>query len=436
MKYFVVYVVTACVLVYGASTTTKIKDSEKNLNAAVSAKKQASMQLEKIAQNIKKAEQESLYLEKKIEELGRDKEATKKEYQSLKNVLSTSEQSFKKTNSELEAKHKAFIALLSEQFSVIFAMRQFHTPTEHSVIAYEVYEVYKKYNAKELEKLRTDISSLKTKKQNILVQQNKTKKELEKIVQKRQEFEQKKLAKKRLLEKLSKDEKNYNKQLEQIEERQSSLRATLAKLNILHTQEVETARKRAAARKEAIRLETLRKKRLREQQTMRGSDAQKTNQKRDNTRSSEETQSAQVRNLNASYRASSVYAYSGGKTISPLSGARVIKKFGTYVDPVYKIKIFNESVTLQAPSSDAKVQNVLNGKVVFAGESSMLGKVVVVAHGDKMHTVYAGLSKIAPNITVGRKVIKGYVLGKVNSKLVFQATKNSKHIDPLKLIQI
>lgn len=430
------YVVTAFMLVYGASTTTKIKDSEKNLNAAVSAKKQASRQLEKIAQDIKKAEQESLYLGKKIEELGQEKETTQKEYQSLKTVLSTSEQSFRKTSSELEEKHKAFIALLSEQFSVIFAMRQFHTPTEHSVIAYEVYEVYKKHNAKELEKLRADISTLKTKKQNILMEQNKTKKELEKIVQKRQEFAQKKLAKKRLLEKLSKDEKNYNKQLEQIEEKQSSLRATLAKLNILHDQEVEEARKRAAARKEAIRLETLRKKRLREQQAAKGSRTRQTNQKIDDIKSQKETQSTQVRNLNASYRASSVYAYSGEKTISPLSGARVIKEFGTYVDPIYKIKIFNESVTLQSPSSDAKVQNVLNGKVVFAGESSMLGKVVVVAHGDKMHTVYAGLSKIAPNITVGRKIIKGYVLGKVNSKLVFQATKNSKHIDPLKLIQI
>ncbi|MDQ1325417.1 MAG: hypothetical protein QG564_541 [Campylobacterota bacterium] len=430
------YVVTAFMLVYGASTTTKIKDSEKNLNAAVSAKKQASRQLEKIAQDIKKAEQESLYLGKKIEELGQEKETTQKEYQSLKTVLSTSEQSFRKTSSELEEKHKAFIALLSEQFSVIFAMRQFHTPTEHSVIAYEVYEVYKKHNAKELEKLRADISTLKTKKQNILMEQNKTKKELEKIVQKRQEFAQKKLAKKRLLEKLSKDEKNYNKQLEQIEEKQSSLRATLAKLNILHDQEVEEARKRAAARKEAIRLETLRKKRLREQQAAKGSRTRQTNQKIDDIKSQKETQSTQVRNLNASYRASSVYAYSGEKTISPLSGARVVKEFGTYVDPIYKIKIFNESVTLQSPSSDAKVQNVLNGKVVFAGESSMLGKVVVVAHGDKMHTVYAGLSKIAPNITVGRKIIKGYVLGKVNSKLVFQATKNSKHIDPLKLIQI
>ena len=114
----------------------------------------------------------------------------------------------------------------------------------------------------------------------------------------------------------------------------------------------------------------------------------------------------------------------------------MIKKFGTYVDPVYKIKIYNESITLQAPQEDAKVQNVLNGQIVYAGESSMLGKVVVVEHSGRMHTVYAGLSKIAPNIVKGRKIKQGYVVGKVNSKLVFQATKDSKHIDPLRLISI
>ena len=102
----------------------------------------------------------------------------------------------------------------------------------------------------------------------------------------------------------------------------------------------------------------------------------------------------------------------------------------------FRIKIFNESITLRAPVSNAKVQNILNGKVVFAGKSSMLGNVVVVAHNDKIHTVYAGLSKIAPNIQAGRKIKKGYVIGKVTSKLMFQATKESKHINPMELIQI
>jgi murein DD-endopeptidase MepM/ murein hydrolase activator NlpD len=53
-----------------------------------------------------------------------------------------------------------------------------------------------------------------------------------------------------------------------------------------------------------------------------------------------------------------------------------------------------------------------------------------------MHTVYAGLSKIAPTIHVGSMIKKGYVVGKVVNKLVFQATKNSKHINPTKLIRI
>ena len=113
-----------------------------------------------------------------------------------------------------------------------------------------------------------------------------------------------------------------------------------------------------------------------------------------------------------------------------------MKKFGTYVDPIYKIKILNESITLQSLFENAKVQNILNGKVVFAGKSSMLGKVVVVAHSKKIHTVYAGLSKIAPTRRVGAKIQKGYIVGKVNEKLIFQATKDSKHINPLRLITI
>jgi murein DD-endopeptidase MepM/ murein hydrolase activator NlpD len=53
-----------------------------------------------------------------------------------------------------------------------------------------------------------------------------------------------------------------------------------------------------------------------------------------------------------------------------------------------------------------------------------------------MHTIYAGLSQIAPDIKVGRKLKRGYVVGRVKSKLVFEATKNSKHINPLKLIKL
>jgi len=442
-------------MLQGATTVTKIKNSKKDLSTAVSQKKQASRQLEKIANDIRKAEKDIAYLEKKIEVLGRDQNKTEEEYRTLKVELKRSKEDFSKTSKELERKHKAFISLLSEQFSVIFAMEQAHEPTRESIISQEVYKAFKKHNAKVLAALRSEINTLKKCKQDKLYLHNKTKNRIKRIIQKRESYAQKKAMKKKLLEKLAKDEEKYNAKLEKIVDKQNLLRATLAKLNILHEQEVEEARKQAAARKEAIRLERARKRRLRKAKALARAKAKKAKEalrkaktkearkkarlaakEAEKERKAVYAESTKVRNINSSYHKAPVYAYRGGKTISPIPGARLIKKFGTYIDPIYKIKIFNESITLKAPYSNAKVQNVLNGKVVFAGKSSMLGKVVVVAHSGKMHTVYAGLSKIAPTIRVGSKIRKGYVVGKVSSKLMFQATKNSKHINPLKLIRI
>jgi murein DD-endopeptidase MepM/ murein hydrolase activator NlpD len=446
-------------LLYGASTTTKIKKSKKDLSATTSAKKQASRKLDTIAKDIQVAEKEIIGLEKKIDELGKDKDKTQKEYEVLKVELDKSQKDFTKISQELEQKRKAFITLLSEQFSIIFAMEQSHEPTRKSIISQEVYRAYKKHNAKVLASLRFEIIKLKKRKEDKLYLRNKTQNKIKKIVKKREAFAEKKLAKKKLLKKLSKDEEKYNAKLEKIADRQNSLRSTLTKLNILQKQEVEEARKLAAARKEAIRLEKERKRRIRKEKALARAKAKKAKEAMRLAKTKEAKkaaklaekeaekeaqqvqrkaakQSEKVRKINSSYQKSKVYAYKGGKTISPIPGARLIKKFGTYTDPIYKIKIFNESITLKAPSSNAKVQNVLNGKVVFAGKSSMLGKVVVVAHSGKIHTVYAGLSKIAPNIKTGRKIKKGYVIGKVSSKLMFQATKNSKHINPLKLIKI
>ncbi len=124
------------------------------------------------------------------------------------------------------------------------------------------------------------------------------------------------------------------------------------------------------------------------------------------------------------------------KTISPIKDGILTKDFGTYTDETYNLKIFNESITIQAPKVNSSVQNVLDGKVVFAGESKMLGNVVVVAHHEKMHTVYANLSEIASPIAVGTNIKKGYTMGKVEETLIFQVTKDSKHVNPLDLITL
>ena len=442
-------------LLYGASTSSKIKNSKKNLSATSSAKKKANRRLDKIAKDMKSAEKDIVYLEKKIDELGTNQAKREKQYKTLKGELSKFEKDVTQTSSELDKKRKVFISLLSEQFSIVFAMEQSHEPTQESILTQEVYKAYKKHNFKVLESLKSDILALKKRKKSKLSLRDKTQKEIKSIIKKRDTYAQKKKAKEKLRKKLATDEEKYNTKLEKIVDKQNSLRSTLAKLNILQTKEVDEARKRAAAKKEAMRLEKERQRQIRQAKAKAREKARKAKialKKAKTEKAKKEARiavkeaevekkkvykaSEKVRKINSSYKKSKTYAYRGAKTISPLPGARLIKKFGTYIDPIYKIKIFNESITLKSKTPNAKVKNILNGKVVFAGKSSMLGKVVVVSHSKKVHTVYAGLSKIAPTIRVGAKIKKGYIIGKVSQKLIFQATKNSKHINPLKLIKI
>ncbi len=455
MKFLVFFFIFSLSLLYGASTTVKINDSKKILSATTTAKKKANRHLDKIAKDIKSAEKDIVYLEKKIDTLNASQIKTEKKFNLLKVELSDFDNDLKHTTEKLENKKNKFISLLSEQLSIVFAMNQAHAPTESTIVLHEVYKAYKKQNAKSLALLRVDIKGLRASKKAKVALRSKTEKKLGTMRDKRKLFLQKKAVKKKLLKKLSTYEEKYNAKLEKIIDKQNSLRSTLAKLNILHGKEVEIARQIATAKKEAMRLEKQRQREIRKAKAKARTKARLAREALLNATTSKEKATARlaskkaeaerkrvyksspkVKQINSSYKKSKTYNYRGSKTISPLSHARVVKKFGTYIDPIYKIKIFNESITLKSRKNNAKVKNVLNGKVVFAGKSSMLGKVVVVEHSRRIHTVYAGLSKIAPTIHVGSKIKKGYVVGKVSRKLIFQATKNSKHINPLQLIKL
>ena len=142
-----------------------------------------------------------------------------------------------------------------------------------------------------------------------------------------------------------------------------------------------------------------------------------------------------VRQIGSSYQSSRVRKYKGEKTIAPLDKFVVKRKFGTYIDPIYKMKIFNASVILKSKVKNAKVKNVLNGKVVYAKKTAVLDHVVIVENSRGIHTIYAHLNKIAPTIKVGKKIKKGYVIGRVNDELSFEVTQKSYHINPLELIR-
>ena len=91
---------------------------------------------------------------------------------------------------------------------------------------------------------------------------------------------------------------------------------------------------------------------------------------------------------------------------------------------------------LSANSADAKVKSVFNGKVVFAKETAMLDKVVIIENPNAIHTIYAHLNQIPPTVRVGSNVKKGYIIGRIGSDLTFEVTQQNYHINPLDLISL
>ncbi|STP12287.1 metallopeptidase [Helicobacter mustelae] len=222
---------------------------------------------------------------------------------------------------------------------------------------------------------------------------------------------QKILSEQKALEKtLHQDLSTYNKKLEQINNERKSLDLILSNLNILKQ---NTQRELEEKRKQQEKEVSIKK-----------------SQKKDSIIDAP----LEVKQVANSYKMLSTAKYKGKKTIAPLENFTVEQKFGTYFDPVYKLKVFNEAVILVSKTPNAVVRSIFDGKVVYAKEVPILKKVVIIENKEGMHTIYSQLDKIAPTIKVGLKIQKGYIIGRVEQKLSFEITQKDKHIDPLEVI--
>ena len=433
-------VLSLCVLFLSDSEASqiakKIESSRHNIESTEKMKKEMNSQLAKIADSIRKMEREYASIEKILDRLEREKKRNESRYGTARNRVMELDSEISDLDKKIKSRYNRFIQLLTEQFSVIAAMDSMHRKSEKSVILKEAYEIYKRENKKSLKALKKSIDTSRLEKSRMSVERNALKKNIAEIERKRKLYNKKKKEKKKLLSHLGEQEKQYKRKLKALITRQNMLRLTLAKLNILRKEEIEEAKRREVERQEELRRRAAKLAKLRKEREEERKKAIAEGREADYSAVTLKAESSKVKRYGSSYHKNKIYNYTGPRTISPISRAIVVKKFGTYIDPIYKIKIFNESVTLKAPAPFSKVRNVLNGKVVYIGQNSMLGKVVVVAHGNRLHTVYAGLSKTAPGLKSGSRVKKGAVIGKIKSKLIFEATKESKYIDPLKLIRL
>ncbi len=141
-----------------------------------------------------------------------------------------------------------------------------------------------------------------------------------------------------------------------------------------------------------------------------------------------------VRKVGSIYYKPKIASYYGPKTIPPLKGT-IIKQFGSYIDPVYKIRIYNDSITIKPYKPNSTVRAIFSGKIVYLGNNDDK-KIIIIKHKNNLFSIYANLSKISPILKKGFYVKKGQIIARVKDALEFEVTYKENPINPLKVIKL
>jgi len=387
------------------SVDEKIKHTSTKLNSFNKTYTNINKKMSKNAKEILKQKHEILaqqtYLKKLKQELSEKELSYKANTKQLKQLKAT-----QKRLQDIQKKiKKRLMDEISQSISISVVLQEEHNTDADSLIEFEVLKqmlkrskakankLNKEYynNSKDIDilnihasSLEVAISNIDTKRKKLINTQKKNKKALQKL----------KTAK-----------ASYKKELKKILKKQDTLKKTLAKLNIIKIDEIKKA-KEEQERKKAFASKRIASKNV-----------------------------PKVKRHGSSYQTVKTKRYTGPKTIAPLSSYTITKKYGTYTDPIYGIKIFNESISLKPKKANAKVKTVFNGRVIYADKTAVLDNIVIIEHKNGVHTIYANLSQISPNIKKGKKIKKGYTIGRISDELIFEVTQKSYHINPVRLFR-
>lgn len=375
-----------------------IAEKTKDLKENERIQQQLSKKLEDLAQDILSGEKNLKNLSEQINTLSSQTsklEANIKVQNKELSTLNNQNKELLRIKSLMESK---LISLMAKDFAYDLPIPEGYIEGEESFMAFELLGSLDKVLSEEISKLSKDYEGV-----NLLIEN------------KQKQIEQIRLNLKNYNEQLKELQSLKNRQIKEINQQKTDRQIYAKKLDNLKAQQEEL-------RATLDELKIIDKKEQVKKQKEETSKLANNNQK--------------IRQIGSSYQGSSVKRYTGKKTIAPLDSFIIKQKFGNYVDPIYNIKIFNENVVLRSKKADATVKSVLDGRVVFAKNTTMLQRVVIIEHNDGIHTIYAHLDKIAPNIKVGKRVKKGAVVGRIKDDLTFEVTQKNFHINPLELISL
>ncbi|MEA3384185.1 MAG: peptidoglycan DD-metalloendopeptidase family protein [Campylobacterota bacterium] len=360
-----------------------------------------------------------------------------------------------KSSANLETSKKQIeddvINFVIEKYSMSMGIKQANKETLQELVDKEVYSLVLDNAKQEVLDLNIDYLKVNRKRRKNIDKTTQLSTFIDEQEQKYKEYLKMSDDQKKVIGSLEKKHKEYQQHLEKIIKKQNKITDLLGSLNILKKQEIDKQRakerkakakakkaKALKAKKEKERLakERKAKKRLEAKKIKISKKPKQQEVKTISREALDEDIDIEVRKLGSSTKGIKISKYRGSKTIAPLKSYTITKKFGKYYDEVYKMELFNESVSLKTKKANAKVLSVFKGQIVYAKQNSgLLENVVIVKHKNNLHTIYSHLDKISPTLSVGKWIPKGYVVGRVNDTLLFQATKDSKYIDPEKLFK-
>ncbi len=395
MRVFIAFLF--CITTLFASTESKISKTKRDLSYNTKKEKKILLTLDEISKKInhykitlQKIKNSINSLSYQIKNASIESKKARQKLKKIKRVIETLNKNKNKVNKKL-------VSILSKEimFEILKNSNSINTNQDELINSY-INQTYSKVLRDKFNKTKLKSLSLKLDLAYAKSEYEKLNKKVLSLIEKKKELRTFQKLKSSTLSKLEIEKKRYIKKLELIRKQNRQLTNLLKKLKILKQKEDEKRNSIILTKKNSNDI--------------------------------------RVKRVGDTYNITPISKYNGPKTIAPFKRYKIVRKFGSFVDPNYKIKMFNPNVVLK-PIGSKNVINVLDGKVISITNSPPIGYIVIVENKNGLHTLYAKLSSIAPTIKKGHYIKKGYILGKVKDELFFEVTKNNTNINPMRLIR-
>ena len=281
----------------------------------------------KTAKAILREKSAILKQQKRLEELMLELSVKEEDYTLNKQELERLEDSQKTLNQEQKKLEEELVFALARNVSLSMLLDDERVINADAMITEEVLKRLIEDSKQEIKSLNSQFSNNHLRIARLQQRVEQLNDAIREIEEKQREVITTQNQTKEALAQLEKSKSRYKESIEKLLSQQNALQKTLSELKIIKQDQINKEQERIAREKA-------------EEERRQAEAARK------NSTVIASKNLPDIKKVGSSYANIKTKRYRGQKTIAPLDGYKLVKKFGPYTDPIYNIKIFNESVSL------------------------------------------------------------------------------------------